>query len=97
MTAPSLRAYPPGEHPDLPPPVSTAGIVGWLRANLFSSVFSTALTVVTLGLLWLLLTAIADWMIFDSVVSADSRTACRAIDSGACWAVVATRLDQFVY
>tara|TARA_R110000868_G_scaffold109_9_gene1098 strand:+ start:3046 stop:4176 length:1131 start_codon:yes stop_codon:yes gene_type:complete len=97
VTAPSLRAYPPGEHPDLPPPVSTAGIVGWLRANLFSSVFSTALTVVTLGLLWLLLTAIADWMIFDSVVSADSRTACRAIDSGACWAVVATRLDQFVY
>jgi general L-amino acid transport system permease protein len=93
----SPRAYPPGEHPDLPPPVASAGVLGWLRANLFSSAFSSALTIVTLWLLYLLISGIADWMVFDSVTSADSRTACRAIDSGACWAVVTTRLDQFAY
>lgn len=97
MASLSPRAYPPGEHPDLPPPVASAGILGWLRANLFSSAFSSALTIVTLWLLYLLISGIADWTVFDSVVSANSRTACRAIDSGACWAVVTTRLDQFAY
>ena len=51
MASLSPRAYPPGEHPDLPPPVASAGILGWLRANLFSSAFSSALTIVTLWLL----------------------------------------------
>lgn len=97
MTSLSPRQYPPGEHPTLPPPAASTGVVGWLRINLFSSAFSTALTVVTLWLLYLLIAAIADWMIFDSVVSAESRVGCRAIDSGACWAVVTTRLDQFAY
>jgi general L-amino acid transport system permease protein len=97
MTAQSSPTYPPGEHPDLPPPIASAGILGWLRQNLFSSLFSTGLTIVTAWLVFLLVSAIADWMIFSSVISADSRVGCRAIDSGACWAVVTTRLDQFSY
>lgn len=97
MTAQSHRSYPPGEHPDLPPPVATAGVPGWLRQNLFSSLFSTCLTIVSAWLLFLLVSAVADWMIFSSVASAESRVACRAIDTGACWAVVTTRLDQFTY
>ncbi|MDA0662116.1 MAG: ABC transporter permease subunit [Proteobacteria bacterium] len=93
----SPRQYPPGEHPALPPPAASTGIVGWLRINLFSSAFNTALTVVTLWLLYLTVASVADWMFFDSVTSADSRVACRAIDSGACWSVVTTRIDQFIY
>lgn len=91
------RAYPPGEHPDLPPPVATAGILGWLRDNLFSSLFNTALTIVAVWLLYLFVSSVGNWMFVDAVLHADSRAACAAIDSGACWAVVTTRLDQFVY
>lgn len=97
MASLSSRAYPPGEHPDLPPPLRHAGVIGWLRRNLFSSLFNTCLTLVILWLLYLLFSAVAGWMFLDAVVSAESRVACRAIDSGACWAVVTTRLDQFAY
>ena len=30
-------------HPDLPPPASEVGVVGWLRKNLFSSPMNTVL------------------------------------------------------
>ena len=40
LPATAPRTHPPGQHPDPPPP----GSAGWLRANLFSSVFNTALT-----------------------------------------------------
>lgn len=89
--------YPPGEHPDLPPPVATSGILGWLRENLFSSLFNTALTVIAVWLLYLFVSSVGGWMIFDSVLHADSAAACQAIDDGACWAVVTTRMDQFIY
>ena len=93
----SPRQYPPGEHPALPPPTESVGIIGWLRTNLFSSLSNTALTIVTLWLLWLLISSLAEWMIFNAVIRADSQAACRAIDGGACWAVIAARFDQFVY
>lgn len=94
---PPSRSYPPGEHPDLPPPPATTGIPGWLRANLFSSPFNSLLTVLAVWLIYLFVDTAGGWMIFNSVIHAESRVACQAVDSGACWAVVTTRLDQFVY
>ena len=38
--------YAPGLHPDLPAPANTVGVIGWLRANLFSSGPNSALTLV---------------------------------------------------
>ena len=38
--------------PDLPPPASTVGVVGWLRRNLFSSWYNSVLTVLSLWLIW---------------------------------------------
>ena len=37
--------YQPGQHPDLPPPINTTGIVGWMRGNLFSSWLNVLLTI----------------------------------------------------
>ena len=54
----------------LPPPRATTGVVGWMRANLFSSLFNTVLTVVSgiilvislwFGLGWMAFTA--DWTV----------------------------------
>jgi general L-amino acid transport system permease protein len=91
------RRHPPGQHPDLPPPVLSSGVVGWLRANLFSSPLNALGTIVCVWLLYELCRNGADWFIFDSVVTAMSRAECRQAGSGACWAVIPARLDQFLY
>ena len=32
----SIETYKPGSYPNLPPPVGTIGIYGWIKNNLFS-------------------------------------------------------------
>ena len=48
MTEEALTA-PPAEQrkPDLPPPLSVAGPIAWLRTNLFASPFDIVLTVLS--------------------------------------------------
>ena len=43
-----LIDYKIGEHPDLPPPPGTTGVVGWMRANLFAGPINTILTIITI-------------------------------------------------
>ncbi|RCL78695.1 MAG: amino acid ABC transporter permease [SAR116 cluster bacterium] len=89
--------YPPGQYPDLPPPPGTTGALGWIRNNFFSSITNTILTILFAYLVYLLVAGAGDWMVLSAVFDADSRTACRAIDDGACWAVITRRIGQFVY
>ena len=77
------------------PPLSVAGPIAWLRANLFAGWLSTAVTLLlgyllirwTIGLLdWGILNAI--WSVPDIAGKPDP-SACRAaIGDGACWAVI---------
>ena len=89
--------YPPGQYPDLPAPPGTTGALGWIRNNFFSSITNTILTILFAYLVYLLVAGAGDWMVLSAVFDADSRTACRAIDDGACWAVITRRIGQFVY
>ena len=50
-TTATERKYPVGQHPDLPPPAGTIGVVGWIRHNLFPSVMSSTLTIA--AFIWL--------------------------------------------
>ncbi len=89
--------YEPGTHPDLPPPIASRGVVKWVRENLIATPTDVVLTLVSLYLLYLIVPPLVDWMFLDSVVNAGSRDECRELGSGACWAVVAVRFDQFIY
>ncbi len=81
----------------MPPPIMSVGVARWLRENLFSSPTNVVLTFVVLYVLYLLIPPLAGWALFDAVWEAGSRKECRALDDGACWAVVSTRFDQFVF
>ena len=78
------------------PPLLVAGPVAWMRANLFNSWWSTA---VTLALAYLILTSalrLIDWGLFNAVWSVPATpqgtldpSNCRDIKgTGACWAVI---------
>ena len=83
-------------HPNLPPPVSTIGAIGWLRRNLFSSPLNIALTILAAYLLYIALPPLLRWTLWDTHWSGDSREACPA-DGGACWVFIRVHFEQFMY
>ncbi|MBO1074936.1 amino acid ABC transporter permease [Roseomonas marmotae] len=99
-TAPRTAAIGPAE--ERRPPISVAGPVAWLRTRLFSSWWSTA---VTLALAYLIIRwtmGLVDWAFVNAiwsvpVTNGQAQTqACRALDgSGACWAVI-TEKHRFI-
>ena len=52
--------------PVLPPPVFEQGVLGWVHANLFSSRFNTALTVISCAMFAVVLWYGLRWLIMDS-------------------------------
>ncbi len=83
-------------HPDLPPPTATTGVIGWMRANLFSSPLNIALTLVSLYVLYVAIPPLLDWAIVSANWSVGtSRDDCQ--NDGACWSMVIARFQQFMY
>src|SRR5712675_783874 len=72
-----------------PPPPAASGLFGWLRANLFSSVSNTILTLLAVALLAVTIPPVIRWALIDAVWSAPNSRACRG--AGACWAFIAEK------
>ncbi len=91
-------AYVRGEDaPKLPPPASTVGLQGWLRANLFSSPLNSLLTIVFGVLSFMILWRVFNFAIVNAVWTGADREACAAQINGACWPMIADKLPQWVY
>jgi general L-amino acid transport system permease protein len=108
VTAPSQNHATPGEvfvriapPVAVKPPVAMTGITGWLRANLFSSLSNSVLTVLIVIALALVIPPLVKFLLIDAVWSGADRDACLASDArpevGACWAFVRERLAFFIY
>ncbi len=87
--------------PAIPPPSAHAGVIGWLRANLFSSPFNVALTIVCALLILWIVPSLLRFLLIDAVWTGADRQACLATpehpEVGACWAFVRDRINFFVY
>jgi general L-amino acid transport system permease protein len=82
------------------PPVSTRGLIGWARANLFNSIGNSILTVIFGALVGYLLWDLLKFAIFDATWTGDNREAClpkAGQTAGACWPMIKERLAYFVY
>ncbi|MGE0564474.1 MAG: amino acid ABC transporter permease [Pseudolabrys sp.] len=85
----------------LPPPAMMTGPFGWVRENLFSSVWNIILTVVMTMLAAWIVFEILDFLILKAVWTGADREACLATPAhpvvGACWPFVQDRAAYFVY
>ncbi len=90
--------------PEQAPPVSEAGIIRWMRENLFSGPLNTVLTFVGLFIIYFVLKEYSPWL-RHSVWNAGSVGECRDIvtakygegATGACWAIIRDRWNMFMF
>ena len=84
-----------------PPPAAMTGTMGWPRANLLSTPFNIALTVLIVLLLAWAIPEIVRFLVIDAVWSGGDRDAClwtvQHREIGACWPFVWERLPYFIY
>ncbi|MDE0024923.1 MAG: amino acid ABC transporter permease [Spirochaetaceae bacterium] len=81
--------------PGRPAPVTTVGLLGWLRANLFASWFNTILTIAAVLVLWRIVPPLLGWALFEADFSGVTGEECTG--AGACWAWIDQRIAQFLY
>ncbi len=68
------------------PPVTSVGILGWIRTNLFNGWFNSFLTIIILYFLWKTVPPFVKWAFVDSLWNT-SGAECLSSD-GACWSVI---------
>jgi len=73
---------------DAPKSMLATGVPGWIYQRLFSSIPNAVITILIAWLALMTVPAAFDWLVTSSVFNADSTRACRAIDNGACWALI---------
>jgi general L-amino acid transport system permease protein len=76
------------------PPVASAGVIGWMRENLFSSPLNTLLTIMILGICWFSILPFLKWAFVDSVwlPGADCKAA-----QGACWSIISSNYKMILF
>ncbi|BCB19967.1 amino acid ABC transporter permease [Bosea sp. ANAM02] len=87
--------------PQEPAPLSVAGPLAWIRANLFSSPLNAILTLLCVWFVIDTVPGLVRFYILDAVWTGTNRDACLADKVGrpvgACWAYVADRTQYFIY
>lgn len=86
------------------PPITQVGAIKWVRENLFPTPLNAILTLVSLYVIYYLISHIAPWM-FGGIWDANSLSECRDIRdatvgsdaSVACWAVLGDRWHQLLF
>jgi general L-amino acid transport system permease protein len=80
---------------ELRPPVTSIGVIGWVRNNLFNGVFSSILTIVTLFFLWKVVPPLFRWAFIDSAWTTSGQ-ACKQA-AGACWSIIYTNFRFIIF
>lgn len=89
-----------------PPPASEKGVVHWIRANLLATPQDVVLTLLAIVFIVWSLTHLIDWLFVQAVWTGTDRSFCATTVqggiqpdgwSGACWAFVNAKFDQFLF
>jgi len=77
------------------PPVTSVGVLGWTKANLFNSWFNAFLTVVILCLLLKIIPAFIRWAFIDSLWMSTGAE-CHGT-GGACWSIIPANIRFILF
>ena len=77
------------------PPARSGGVFGWLRTNLFSSVFNSVLTLLAIALLAVVIPPVIRWALIDAIWGAPNGQACHG--GGACWAFIGEKMRFILF
>jgi general L-amino acid transport system permease protein len=83
--------------PDLPAPLLSRGALAWARANLFSSIGNSLVTLALFALALWLLPPFVEWATVKAIWQAPDGALCRQHQDGACWAFVGQKLGYLLY
>lgn len=95
MNMPDAATYNAPKPSAVKPPVTRVGVIGWIRANLFSTWFNSVLTIVAMIVLWETVLPFIRWAFVDSLWFASSQ-ACHE-GGGACWSVITTNMRFILF
>jgi len=76
------------------PPISSVGVLGWVKENLFSSPFNTILTIIIASILWFSILPFLNWALIDSCWLPDAD--CKET-SGACWSIISSNYKIILF
>ena len=77
------------------PPVTSVGVIGWIRGNLFNNILNSILTLITLYILWQVIPPFIRWAFINSQWYSSSE-ACRGAE-GACWTVIPANIRFILF
>jgi len=80
---------------EVKPPVTSVGVIGWARANLFNNVFNSILTLIVLYVLWQVIPPFIRWAFIDSHWISTGE-ACKGSE-GACWSVIPANIRFILF
>ena len=88
------------------PPITSAGIVAWVRANLLYPWYNAILTLLAIVIIVLFVPPLIEFVFINGVWTAEGREQCTTIAQGGvqpdgwvggCWAYVGAYMGQFIY
>lgn len=77
------------------PPVTSVGVLGWIRANLFNNWFNSVLTLITLYALGKIVPPFIRWAFVDSLWFSTGE-ACKGAE-GACWSIIPANIRFILF
>jgi len=80
---------------EVKPPVTSVGVIGWAKSNLFNGWFNSLLTIASLLLLYKIVPPLVRWAFIDSVWNT-AASGCREA-AGACWSIIPANVRFIIF
>lgn len=80
---------------ELKPPVTSVGVIGWVRSNLFKGWFNSLLSIITIYCLWKIIPPLFRWAFIDSLWVSTGAECQQA--NGACWSIIPANIRFIIF